>query len=113
MTTHTEIKTQDFITGFQYSKHYCSIGLGATMWLYIGIFAIEYFFYAVNGKLFRFIYNFTSSIITASWITFGVLVVHYISKSLQYLPGNKIFRRDKFDTITLALQFTADEIENE
>lgn len=113
MTTHAQIQAQYFIAGLQNSQANSCIGLGTTMRLNIGVFAVKYLFQPVNGELFRLVHNFTTTIIPPAGISLCVFVGHYIAHGLHDLNRGKIFRCDQFNPMSLAFKFLVNEVKNE
>ena len=113
MTAHAQVEPQYFVARLQDGQANSGIGLGATMRLHIGIFAVKYFFQPVDGQLFGLIHDFTTAIISSAGIAFGIFIGHYIAHGLHDLQGSEIFRGDQFNAMTLAFKFFLNEVEND
>src|SRR5580704_244621 len=109
MTAHAQIQTEDRITRLQNGQQESGVGLCAAMWLYVGIFAIEYFFQTIDGELLDLVDDLAATIISPSGITFRVFIGKYRAHRLHNLQGGEIFRSDQFDPMTLTLQLFPDE----
>src|SRR5215472_5688437 len=109
MPAMRKIKSENFISGFQYSKQHSGIGLCTGMWLHIRIVGPKQLFHAVNGQLLHFINYFTSAIIAATGITFCILIRQATAHRIQNLLAYEIFRGNQFNAVTLALELLTDE----
>nr|GFB67140.1 hypothetical protein [Tanacetum cinerariifolium] len=58
-----------------------AVGLGAGVWLNVGVIGAEQLFGAVDGQLLNDVDVFAAAVVTLAWVTFGVLVAAYRSES--------------------------------
>jgi len=107
-----QVKTQDFVAGLQAGEEYRGIGLCAGVWLHIGPGSAKQFLEAVDGELFHFVHHFTSTIIAATGITFGVFIGQAGTHGIDYGLARKVFGSNEFHTAALAVEFFPDEVKN-
>ncbi|MNN20665.1 hypothetical protein D3C81_1339560 [compost metagenome] len=84
------------------------VGLGARVWLDVGITGTEQLLGAVDGQLLDHIDMLAAPVVTLARVAFGVLVGQFGALGLHHLGAGVVFRSDQLDVVFLALHFTAD-----
>ena len=105
MAAMREVKSQDLISGLQAGKKDSSVCLCAGVWLYIGPGSTKKCFDPVDCKRFNLIYDFTTSVIAPTRITFGVFVGQTGPHGVDYGLAREIFGSNELYSMALAMEF--------
>ena len=90
-----QVEPHECVTGLQTCHQNSHVGLGSGMRLDIGVFSLEKLAYTLDGKLLYLVYDFTSSVISCSGITFGILVRANRAEGRKHLLADIVLRGDE------------------
>ena len=100
-----EIHAQNGIAGVEERKVDGGVRLRAAVRLHVGVIAPEQLFAAFDGEVFHDIHILAAAVVALAGQALGVLVGEVRADGRHDRGGNKVFARDEFDVIALAVKF--------
>ena len=105
VTAVGQAHAQDGVAALQQGQVHGAVGLGAGVWLDVGVIGAEQFFCTVDGQLLNHVDVLATTVVALAWVAFGVLVGQNRTLSLHHRRAGVVFRSDQLNVLFLAHGF--------
>ena len=106
-----KVKAEDRISGVEDGQKNGGVGLGAGVWLHVGVRCSEERFEPVNSELLHLVHYFAAPVVALARVAFCIFVGQAATHSVEDGLAREIFGGDELNTSALAIQFFLDETE--
>ena len=107
-----QVQPQHHVARLQRRKVDRRVGLGAGVWLHVGMFGMEQFLGAIAGEVLDHVDELAAAVISPAGIALGIFIGQHAAHGLHDRGAGVVFAGNHFQAVALALDFAGNGCPN-